>query len=52
MLSEFDGQQWRDFNRRNSGYSEAEPLTMAPDADGRWWIGTRTAGLEIYRMRR
>jgi sugar lactone lactonase YvrE len=48
MVSEFDGQQWKDFNRRNSGYSEAEPLVIAQDAAGRWWIGTRTVGVEIY----
>jgi ligand-binding sensor domain-containing protein len=51
MLSEFDGQQWTDYNQRNSGYSEAEPLTIALDADGRWWTGTRTAGIEIYQAR-
>jgi len=49
MLSEFDGQQWTDYNRRNSGYSEAEPLTMTQDTDGRWWIGTRTVGVELYQ---
>ena len=52
LLAEFDGEQWKVYNSRNSGYSQAEPLVMAPDAHGRWWIGTRTAGVEIYQMSR
>jgi ligand-binding sensor domain-containing protein len=52
LLAEFDGEQWKVYNSRNSGYSQAEPLVMAPDAHGRWWIGTRTAGVEIYQLSR
>jgi len=49
-LSEFDGQNWKQYTPENSGYSGAEPLTIAQDAQGRWWIGTRTAGIDIYQV--
>jgi hypothetical protein len=52
LLAEFDGEQWKVYSGRNSGYSEAEPLAMTADAHGRWWIGTRTAGVEIYQRSR
>ncbi len=38
------------FTPRDSGYSGAEPISMALDAEGRLWIGTRTAGVDIYRL--
>jgi hypothetical protein len=52
VLAEFDGERWRIYSSRNSGFSGAEPLTMAQDAQGRWWIGTRTAGAYLYQANR
>jgi hypothetical protein len=49
VLAEFDGEAWTTYTPRNSGFSGAEPLAFARDAQGRWWIGTRTAGVDIYR---
>lgn len=49
VLAEFDGETWRTYTPRNSGFSGAEPLAIAQDAEGRWWIGTRTAGVDIYQ---
>ena len=47
-LAEFDGQTWKVYEDW-SGFSGAEPMAMAQDAEGRWWVGTRTAGVDIYR---
>jgi hypothetical protein len=52
VLAEFDGQAWKTYTPRNSGFSGAEPLAMAQDGEGRWWIGTRTAGVDIYQAER
>jgi ligand-binding sensor domain-containing protein len=30
----------------------AEPLAIAQDGQGRWWIGTRTSGIDIYQVDR
>jgi len=49
-MAEFDGQRWKIYDRA-SGFSGAEPLAVAQDAEGRWWIGTRTAGVDIYHAR-
>ena len=49
VLAEFDGEAWKAYTPRNSGFSGAEPLAIARDAEGRWWIGTRTAGVDIYQ---
>ncbi len=48
VLAEFDGQTWQVYESW-SGFSGAEPMAMAQDAEGRWWVGTRTAGVDIYR---
>jgi hypothetical protein len=48
QLAEFDGREWKIWTDRNSGFSGAEPLALAQAADGRWWLGTRTAGVDIY----
>jgi hypothetical protein len=42
---------WKLYTRTDSGYSEAEPMVIAQDGEGRWWIGTRTAGVDIHRSR-
>jgi ligand-binding sensor domain-containing protein len=47
-LAELDGQHWKIWTDRNSGFSRAEALALAQDADGRWWLGTRTSGVDIY----
>lgn len=49
-LAEFDGQTWKVYDRA-SGFSGAEPLAIAQDSEGRWWIATRTAGVDIYHAR-
>jgi len=52
VLVEFDGEAWKTYTPQNSGFSGAEPLAIARDAGGRWWIGTRTAGVDIYQPER
>jgi hypothetical protein len=60
VLAKFDslaaltgtGEAWKLYTPRNSGFSGAEPLAFAQDARGRWWIGTRTAGVDIYQAER
>jgi hypothetical protein len=52
VLAEFNGETWKLYTPRNSGFSGAEPLAFARDARGRWWIGTRTAGVNIYQAER
>jgi ligand-binding sensor domain-containing protein len=49
-LAEFDGQSWKVYDRA-SGFSGSEPLVIVQDSEGRWWIGTRTAGVDIYHAR-
>ena len=39
-------------HERQLGYSGAEPLTIAEDAEGKLWIGTQTAGIDILRLER
>ena len=52
LLAEFDGQTWKVYTPNNSGFSGAEPLAIAQDVEGRWWIATRTAGVDIYQPER
>jgi ligand-binding sensor domain-containing protein len=52
VLAEFDGKTWKTFEPRNSGFSGAEPLVIVIDETGRRWIGTRTAGVDIYQVKR
>lgn len=49
-LAEFDGQTWTVYDSA-SGFSGSEALSIAQDSEGRWWIGTRTAGVDIYHAR-
>jgi len=49
-MAEFDGQAWKVYDRA-SGFSGAEALAIVQDSEGRWWIGTRTAGVDIYHAR-
>jgi len=47
-LAEFDGQAWKVYDSW-SGFSGSEPMTIARDAEGRLWVGTRSAGVDIHR---
>ncbi|MBN1815526.1 MAG: hypothetical protein JXA14_27080, partial [Anaerolineae bacterium] len=49
VLAEFDGETWKEYTPQNSGFSGAEPLAFAADGEGRWWVATRTAGVDIYQ---
>ena len=48
LVARFDSQTWQVYTPHNSGYSGAEPLALAADAQGRVWMGTRTAGVDIF----
>jgi ligand-binding sensor domain-containing protein len=43
---------WTTYSPRNSGYSGGEPISLAFDTNRRLWIGTRTAGVDIYQFAR
>jgi ligand-binding sensor domain-containing protein len=47
----FDGEKWHKFETNNSGVSGSEPLVIAFD-DGTVWVGTRTRGIETYKLGR
>jgi ligand-binding sensor domain-containing protein len=49
-MAEYDSQIWKVYDRA-SGFSGAEALAIVQDSEGRWWIGTRTAGVDIYHAR-
>ena len=51
VVATFDGKSWDTYAPRTSGFSGSEPLAISVDAGGRIWIGTRTAGVEIYDPR-
>lgn len=51
ILVRFDGQRWESLTPHNSGFTGAEPLAFALDAEERLWIGTRTEGVEIYQVK-
>jgi sugar lactone lactonase YvrE len=44
-----DGLSWKTFIGRNSGYTEAEPVSLAFDTNDRVWIATRSNGVVIYQ---
>ena len=48
VLATYDGDKWTTYTPRNSGFSGAEPLTIAQDRDRRVWIGTRTGGVDMF----
>jgi hypothetical protein len=52
ITATFDDQTWKTYTRRDSGFSGAEPLAVAVDAEGRRWIGTRTVEVDIYQANR
>ncbi len=44
--------QWHSFWTNNSGASGAEPLVIVQSSEGQIWIGTRTQGIDLYKLRR
>jgi 4-amino-4-deoxy-L-arabinose transferase-like glycosyltransferase len=51
LAASFDGKDWHTFAADNSGASEAEPLVITYQ-NGLVWIGTRTRGIDIYKLGR
>lgn len=47
----FDGSQWNTYLTNNSGASGAEVTSIAVQSD-QVWIGTRTAGIDLFKLRR
>jgi ligand-binding sensor domain-containing protein len=52
VLAKFDGSSWRTYQPNLTGYSGGETVSMAKDNTGRYWFGTRTKGIDIYRPKR
>jgi ligand-binding sensor domain-containing protein len=48
----FDGEDWHTFLSNNSGASNSEPLVIADSPDGFVWIGTRSSGIDLYKLGR
>jgi sugar lactone lactonase YvrE len=48
IVSVLSDGKWTSHGLRHSGYSGAEPLAFGEDGFGRLWIGTRTAGIDIF----
>ena len=46
----FDGTTWQTYLPKNSGFSGAEAVALTLDQQGRVWVGTRTAGIDLYQM--
>ncbi len=51
LAASFDGEQWHTFETNNSGVSGSEPLVIAYQ-DGLVWVGTRSRGIEMYKIGR
>jgi hypothetical protein len=52
VIAELSEDGWATYTPRTSGYTGGEPVSLAIDADGRLWIGTRTDGIVIYQFGR
>jgi len=52
VLAQYDGVIWHIYKPILTGYSGAETLTIAKDASGRYWFGTQTAGIDLYKPMR
>lgn len=50
LMASFDGGKWYSFNTDNSGFSGSEPLVIVKGGSGQVWIGTRTHGLDMFRL--
>ena len=48
-LVSLDANGWRQYTPARSGFSGAETLAIAQDALGRIWIGTWSAGVDVYQ---
>jgi hypothetical protein len=51
VLASFDGETWKTFDASMSGYSGAEALSLAMDANNRLWIGTTVSGIDILQTK-
>ena len=51
VLAEFDGETWKQYTSRDTGFSGAEALVIIVDRDRRRWIGTRTTGIDYPRAK-
>jgi hypothetical protein len=52
LVVSFQDDAWRSYTSRNSGFSGAEPISLAFDSFGRLWIGNRTSGIDIFQYER
>ena len=52
VSASFDGREWHSFLTNNSGTSGSEPLGIVVSADGQIWTGTRSHGIDIYKLGR
>ena len=50
FIAAFDGENWRSYSLKTSGYSGGEPAALAFDAENRLWIGTKVDGASIYEL--
>lgn len=50
FLLRYNGQEWRNFLPRDSGFTGAEPLALAVDQQRVLWIGTRVDGVITYQL--
>jgi sugar lactone lactonase YvrE len=48
ILARFDGNEWKRFESRYTGYSGGATVAIAKDPLGRLWLGTQTLGVDIY----
>jgi 4-amino-4-deoxy-L-arabinose transferase-like glycosyltransferase len=51
ILASFNGKEWHSFLTNNSGASGSEPLVIV-NAEGLVWSGTRSRGIDIYKLGR
>jgi hypothetical protein len=51
VLAKYDGTSWHVYKENFTGYSGAETVSMAKDNQGRYWFGTRTDGINLYKPR-
>ena len=52
VLTKYDGTDWQIYKQGFTGYSGAETVTIAKDATGRYWFGTRTDGIDLYEPKK
>jgi sugar lactone lactonase YvrE len=52
VLAKYDDITWHVYREGLTGYSGGETVTIAKDYTGRYWFGTRTDGIDLYKPRR